>query len=286
MHVAGIPEEYLQPGKKEYPCPRCSPTDSISTRFRMRHELHDKPLYCSHCFRGKGGNDIIAAVMHYRGAGFQEALRLLNDYLDGSSTGCRTSISTQASKTVPMLKNERNQKPDQMKPELLRTIPYEYVNGAGDCHVKIERLEFADGSKSFRQSHWDMEQRRYVSGKGCMDGVGAVPWDAPSFKEASTVYWCEGEKKTVALAKVMEQHRPEICCSCKWGGCAHFPQELIPWFRGKDVVIFADNDEALDELGQYHDEILSHLRYWKETREHIERTREIYGLTTLNNEAL
>ena len=29
--------------------------------------------------------------------------------------------------------------------------------------------------------------------------------------------------------------------------------------------------DALDELGQWHDEILSHLRYWKETREHVER---------------
>ena len=29
--------------------------------------------------------------------------------------------------------------------------------------------------------------------------------------------------------------------------------------------------EALDELGQYYDEILSHLRYWKETREIAER---------------
>ena len=29
--------------------------------------------------------------------------------------------------------------------------------------------------------------------------------------------------------------------------------------------------EALDELGEYYDEILSHLRYWKETKDKIER---------------
>ena len=30
---------------------------------------------------------------------------------------------------------------------------------------------------------------------------------------------------------------------------------------------------ALDELGQWHDEILSHLRYWRETRQDFERIR-------------
>ena len=29
--------------------------------------------------------------------------------------------------------------------------------------------------------------------------------------------------------------------------------------------------EALEELGQWYDEILSHLRYWKETKDKIER---------------
>jgi len=30
-------------------------------------------------------------------------------------------------------------------------------------------------------------------------------------------------------------------------------------------------ETALDELGQWYDEILSHLRYWKATREQVER---------------
>ena len=32
-------------------------------------------------------------------------------------------------------------------------------------------------------------------------------------------------------------------------------------------------EAASDELGQYYDEILAHLKYWKETREHVERIR-------------
>ena len=30
-------------------------------------------------------------------------------------------------------------------------------------------------------------------------------------------------------------------------------------------------EDALDELGQWHDEILSHLRYWQQTRKTVER---------------
>jgi len=29
--------------------------------------------------------------------------------------------------------------------------------------------------------------------------------------------------------------------------------------------------DALDELGQWHDEIMSHLRYWQQTRKAVER---------------
>ena len=36
-------------------------------------------------------------------------------------------------------------------------------------------------------------------------------------------------------------------------------------------------NEALDELGQWHDEILSHLRYWRETRKDFERIMARYN---------
>ena len=70
----------------------------------------------------------------------------------------------------------------------------------------------------------------------------AVPWDAPSFKEASIIYWTEGEKAATTLSRVMEGRKPEVCCSCNWGGSKNFPSELVTWFGGKEVVIFADND--------------------------------------------
>jgi hypothetical protein len=240
-NVAGIDAELLD--GNHHPCPKCGGHD----RFRWMVEREGKPVLCNQCFK-EGNGDIIAAVKWMCDCSFPEAVTLVADYLGASPTKCNGLYLTGNQRfhgKVPKQKSEtQNPKPDKPKPALLRTIPFEYLNGVGDYHVKIERLEFADGSKSFRQSRWDIEQRRYVSGKGCMEGVGVIPWDAPSFKEASVIYWCEGEKKTVALAKVMEQHRPEICCSCKWGGSGSFPPELVTWFHGKDVVIFADNDES------------------------------------------
>jgi len=38
--------------------------------------------------------------------------------------------------------------------------------------------------------------------------------------------------------------------------------------------------EALDELGEWYDEILSHLRYWKETKDKIERIWAATDITT------
>jgi len=236
--VGGIPLESLD--GKHHPCPKCGGHD----RFRFLAERDGKPVYCNRCFYEANG-DVIAAIMWMRDCTFPEALALIADYL-GMNPGGGNCVAIPAKVVRPVTKaaSVGSVPKTGIKPKLLRTIKYEYLNGVGDFHVLVERLEFADGTKSFRQSRWDNGQRRYISEKGCMDGVIPVPWGAPSFKEASIIYWCEGEKKTVALSDVMAQYRPEICCSCRWGGSNSFPQELVSWFRDKEVVIFADHDDA------------------------------------------
>jgi len=228
-NVCGIDGELLD--GKHHACPKCGGFD----RFRCMAERDGKPLWCNNCFHENNG-DVISAVQWMRDCDFSEALRLIGDYLGINPVGDnRYSIPAKVTKAVTKPVT-RSPKP---KSELLRTIRYEYLSGVGDYHVLVERLEFADGTKSFRQSHWSIEQGRHVTGT---KGMVAVPWDAPSFKEASTIYWCEGEKKAIALSEVMAEHRPDICCSTKWGGSNNFPPELVTWFCGKDVVIFADND--------------------------------------------
>ena len=75
--------------------------------------------------------------------------------------------------------------------------------------------------------------------------LNSIPWDASSFKEASTIFWFKTTKETIVLSEIMQHRKPEICCSCRWGGSRTFPAELVPWFAGKEVVIFEDgNDDA------------------------------------------
>ena len=231
--VAGIESERLD--GKHHACPKCGGTD----RFRHMIERQAGVVHCNQCFN-EGNGDFIAAVMWMRDVTFPEALQIIDDYLGGSITNVPVSRFQAASSQVRPKVKESKPKAEKPIRRLLRTIPYEYLNGVGDYHVLIERLEFDDGSKSFRQSHWDIEQRKYVIGT---KGVIAVPFDAPSFKEASIIYWAEGEKAAMSLAGVMEGRKPDVCCSCNWGGSKNFPPELVPWFVGKDVVIFEDNDE-------------------------------------------
>lgn len=231
QHVAGINIERLD--GKHHDCPKCGGND----RFRCMVERDGKPVICNQCFSENNG-DVIAAVMHYREVTFPEALRLIGDYLGGVAAEPFQTIKRpipsrhKAGNISARAKKQSHETP-------LRTIPFEYLNGVGDYHVKVERLEFADGSKSFRQYHWDVDRQCYVVGT---KGVTPVPWDAPSFKEASIIFWCEGEKAAATLGRVMANRKPDVCCSCNWGGSKNFPAELVPWFAGKEVVIFADND--------------------------------------------
>jgi len=233
--VGGIDAELLD--GRHHPCPKCGGHD----RFSLI-DAKAGAVLCRHCFYEANG-DVFAAIRWMRDCTFPEALSLIADYLGmNPGGGNRVAIPAKVVRPVTKAASVGSVPKTGIKPKLVRTIKYEYLNGVGDFHVLVERLEYDDGSKSFRQSRWDNGQRRYVSGKGCMDGVIPVPWDAPSFKETPTIYWAEGEKKTVALSEVMVQHRPEICCSCRWGGSSNFPSELVSWFCDKEVVIFADHD--------------------------------------------
>lgn len=227
----GIPIEYLD--GRHHPCPKCGGKD----RFRLIDPQAGAVL-CNQCFRQKNG-DFIAAICWIQNIDYRSAIRGIGDYLRDAPASFVPFFAS--GRKMHSMKSDAPTVGHKVKNEApARILSFEYCDGAGEKHVRIDRLEYSDGKKSFRQFHWDRDRKVYVPGTR---GVTHVPFDAPSFKEAERVYWVEGEKKCLQLAKLLEDSKPEICCSTKWGGSGNFPEELIPWFRSKEVFILLDGDE-------------------------------------------
>ncbi len=118
---------------------------------------------------------------------------------------------------------------------------YEYLDGDGNPHHLVYRMDLKEGRKIPMQFHWD--GTAYVSGKGDLE---TIPYNAPDLRRAERVFFVEGEKCAAALQWDLAQDPPEgempavTCINC---GCGAFQDEYCAWFHGKDLLIFPDNDE-------------------------------------------
>jgi len=106
---------------------------------------------------------------------------------------------------------------------------YDYRDVSGTLKYQVVRYE----PKDFRQ-------RRPLPGGGWdSHGPGkgeCLPYRLPEFAAEETVYIVEGEKDADNLWKI------GLPATCNHGGAGKWPKELIPYFRGKRVVILPDND--------------------------------------------
>jgi len=78
-----------------------------------------------------------------------------------------------------------------------------------------------------------------------------VPFQLPKIaaSKGTVVAICEGEKDCLNLT------RAGWVATCNNGGAGNFKAEIVPWFTGKPVAIFADNDEP----GRKHAEAVAKL---------------------------
>jgi hypothetical protein len=110
---------------------------------------------------------------------------------------------------------------------------YDYVDEEGELLFQVVRME----PKTFRQ-------RKPESGGWSwgVKGVRLVPYRLPELVEAAaherTVYIVEGEKDVDALIAL------GVPATCNPMGAGKWPVEFSAFFRGLDVVILPDNDEA------------------------------------------
>lgn len=107
---------------------------------------------------------------------------------------------------------------------------YDYTDATGALLFQVVR-EFG---KKFKQ-------RRPDGQGGWHWGLGdaqRVPFRLPRVNAADFVAICEGEKDVLTLERL------GMVATCNNGGAGNFKPELVPYFAGKAVAIFPDNDEA------------------------------------------
>lgn len=108
----------------------------------------------------------------------------------------------------------------------------EYIYRLADRtpHLRVQRTR----DKTFWQTHWTGSE--WAKGKPPGD---VVPYRLPELLGAihDTVFIVEGEKDANRLA------RHGFIATTAPGGAGKWRPELTQWFRGKDVLILADNDE-------------------------------------------
>lgn len=107
---------------------------------------------------------------------------------------------------------------------------YNYVREDGTTAYQVVRR----AGKKFSQRRPDANGG-WIWGLG---GIKPIPFRLPQVIKANFVAICEGEKDVQRL------EREGIVATTNNGGAGNFKADLVPWFTGKKVGIFPDNDEV------------------------------------------
>jgi hypothetical protein len=197
----------LKGGKVERagPCPICGGTDRFSINTKKQI------FHCRQC--GKGG-DVIALVEHLDECNFVAAVRLLA----GEPSSPRA--------------NGKDRK----------AVEFYYRDESGALVFAVERIDYVkDGKrKTFKQKRPDPD--RPGEWLWSVKGVRAVPYRLPEVIEAlaneRAVLIVEGEAKADLLWSW------NVAATCNAGGAKKWKPEHSEFFKGADVVLVPDHDDA------------------------------------------
>lgn len=123
-------------------------------------------------------------------------------------------------------------------PARFMSAVYDYYDDNGELRYQVVRYE----PKTFRQ--------RRPDGNGGwihnMDGVEPLPYNLPAIINNKTkpIFIVEGEKCADRLIKM------GALATTSHGGAGKFRPEIAHWFKGRDVVILPDADEAGERHAQ------------------------------------
>ena len=154
--------------------------------------------------------------------------------------GCLTA-EVLAAKGLNMADLYPSKQPAPAKPDgNAQTVHYPYLDASGNLLYRVTR--FPD--KQFRQSRPD--------GKGGwiwnLDGITRVPYRLPELLRADVVMITEGEKDADTLAGLHLEKYPafegrKVAATTNSGGAGKWNPADGEYLKGKDALVFEDNDE-------------------------------------------
>ncbi len=126
-------------------------------------------------------------------------------------------------------------------PQTISTqVDYIYRDESGSPVFRVSRRYDPEGKRSFSQAPY--KDGKWLSEKGCMNGVRRVPYMLPAIIERKDeiIHIVEGEKDADRLSSL------GLLATCNPGGAGKWKalSDEMHFFRGRDVVIFPDNDET------------------------------------------
>jgi hypothetical protein len=189
------------------PCPQCGGDDRFS--INTREQLFN----CRGC--GGKGRGVIDLVMFIDGIKFNDACEKLAG-------------------PAPKL-NGRGP---------ARTGTWIYRDAEGKPYLRVQRIDYPDGTKQYPQSRWDGQ---WVKGKP--DGP-KLPYRLPELLDSDRtepVWICEGEKCADAVAAI------GLTATSASEGAGKWTADLNEWFRDRIVYVLPDNDEP----GRKHAELIT-----------------------------
>ena len=111
---------------------------------------------------------------------------------------------------------------------------YDYCDVEGRILYQVVRkVNKPDGSKDFSQRRPD-GHGKWILGLG---SAAIVPFMLPKLTAAQFCGVTEGEKDALTLDRL------GIVATCNNGGAKNFKPEIVPYFAGKKVAVFFDNDD-------------------------------------------
>ena len=132
-------------------------------------------------------------------------------------------------------KRRTEMKKENPEREIAKEIDYEYRDLDGNLRYIKKRIEYSDGSKTFRII-WKSDKKELVL------------YNLPALKRVNpeVVYFAEGEKCVQALNEALPEHVENVAVL----GYSSSPEKefenshIEDYLRGKVVYIFEDNDET------------------------------------------